>query len=185
MENFAPRVLPGLGLDWAAFQAVNPRLAMVSISNYGQSGPNRDLAGTNLTLFAAGGQMSVTGEPDQEPLLNGGTQPLMQAGLHGYSATVTAIYGARAHGIGNEAATTGAAQQGDGFAMADEVAADGVRACVVERIGVDDGEVDKGVEVEIGRGDIGDHRIGPHRSHRYLRPAVESAAAALSERGSR
>ena len=61
---------------------------------------NRDLPATNLTLFAAGGQMSVTGEPDREPLVNGGTQPLMQAGLHGFSATVTAIYGARAHGTG-------------------------------------------------------------------------------------
>ncbi|MGD9893288.1 MAG: CaiB/BaiF CoA transferase family protein [Dehalococcoidia bacterium] len=100
VENFAPRVLPSLGLDWAAFQAVNPRLAMISISNFGQSGPNRDLPATNLTLFASGGQMSVTGEPDREPLVNGGTQPLMQAGLHGFSATVTAIYGARAHGIG-------------------------------------------------------------------------------------
>jgi crotonobetainyl-CoA:carnitine CoA-transferase CaiB-like acyl-CoA transferase len=100
VQNFAPRVLPSLGLDWPAFRAVNPSLAMISISNYGQSGPRRDHAATNLTLFAAGGQMSLTGEPDREPLVNGGTQALMQAGLHGFAAAVTAIFGARAHSAG-------------------------------------------------------------------------------------
>lgn len=100
VENFAPRVLPSLGLDWPAVAAHNPRLAMISISNFGQSGPNRDLSATNLTLFAAGGQMSVTGEPEREPLVNGGQQALMQAGLHGFSAAVTALYGALAHGQG-------------------------------------------------------------------------------------
>jgi crotonobetainyl-CoA:carnitine CoA-transferase CaiB-like acyl-CoA transferase len=100
VENLAPRVLPSLGLDWPVLHAVNPRLVLTSISNFGQSGPYRDWAATNLTLFAAGGQMALTGEPDREPLLNGGTQPLMQAGLHGFAATVTAIFGARAHGAG-------------------------------------------------------------------------------------
>jgi crotonobetainyl-CoA:carnitine CoA-transferase CaiB-like acyl-CoA transferase len=100
VENFAPRVLPSLGLDWPTFHAVNPALSMVSISNYGQSGPYREYAGTNLTLFAAGGQMALTGEPDREPLVNGGTQALLQAGLHGFAAGVTAVFGARAHGHG-------------------------------------------------------------------------------------
>ncbi|HLZ68512.1 MAG TPA: CoA transferase [Dehalococcoidia bacterium] len=100
VENFSPRVLPALGLDWPALYAVNPALAMVSISNYGQSGPNRDFAATNLTLFAAGGQMSLTGEPGREPLVNGGTQALLQAGLHGFSATLAAIFGARTQGSG-------------------------------------------------------------------------------------
>ncbi len=100
VENFAPRVLPALGLDWPALHDANPALVMVSIANYGQSGPYRDFAGTNLTLFAAGGQMALTGEPDREPLVNGGTQALLQAGLHGFSATLAAVYGARARGAG-------------------------------------------------------------------------------------
>jgi crotonobetainyl-CoA:carnitine CoA-transferase CaiB-like acyl-CoA transferase len=100
VENFAPRVLPALGLDWSVLRSVNPALVMVSISNFGQSGPKRDHAGTNLTLFAAGGQMSQTGDPDREPLVNGGTQALMQAGLHGFSAALAALYGSRLHGKG-------------------------------------------------------------------------------------
>jgi crotonobetainyl-CoA:carnitine CoA-transferase CaiB-like acyl-CoA transferase len=100
VENFAPRVLPSLGLDWSTLRAVNPRLVLTSISNFGQTGPHRDWAATNLTLFAAGGQMALTGESDREPLVNGGTQALMQAGLHGFAATVTALFGARSHGRG-------------------------------------------------------------------------------------
>lgn len=100
VENFAPRVLPSLGLDWQTLHAVNPRLALISISNFGQTGPYRDWAATNLTLFAAGGQMALTGEPDREPLVNGGTQALMQAGLNAFAATVTAVFGARASGTG-------------------------------------------------------------------------------------
>jgi len=93
-------LLPALGLDWPALHDANPALVMVSIANYGQSGPYRDFAGTNLTLFAAGGQMALTGEPDREPLVNGGTQALLQAGLHGFSATLAALYGARVQGAG-------------------------------------------------------------------------------------
>jgi crotonobetainyl-CoA:carnitine CoA-transferase CaiB-like acyl-CoA transferase len=100
VENFSPRVLPSLGLDWPVLHEANPALVLVSISNYGQSGPYRDFAGTNLTLFAAGGQMSLTGEPDRGPLVNGGTQALLQAGLHGFSATLAAVYGARTQGAG-------------------------------------------------------------------------------------
>jgi crotonobetainyl-CoA:carnitine CoA-transferase CaiB-like acyl-CoA transferase len=100
VENFAPGVLDALGLGWPVLHALKPRLVLTSISNFGQTGPHRDWAGTNLTLFAAGGQMGLTGDPDREPLVNGGTQALMQAGLHGFAATVTAIFGARRSGRG-------------------------------------------------------------------------------------
>jgi crotonobetainyl-CoA:carnitine CoA-transferase CaiB-like acyl-CoA transferase len=100
VENFRPSFLPSIGLDWTALHAANPLLVQVSISNFGQSGPRRDELATNLTLFAAGGQMALTGDPDREPLVNGGTQALMQAGLHGFSATVAGLLGARLHGEG-------------------------------------------------------------------------------------
>lgn len=100
VENFRPGTLDALGIGWSTLHARNPALALISITNYGQTGPYRDYAGTNLTLFAAGGQMSVTGDADREPLVNGGTQALFQAGLHGFSATLAAVFGARAHGRG-------------------------------------------------------------------------------------
>jgi crotonobetainyl-CoA:carnitine CoA-transferase CaiB-like acyl-CoA transferase len=52
VENFAPRVMPSLGLDYETLEAINPRLVMTSISNYGQTGPYRDYKASEITLYA-------------------------------------------------------------------------------------------------------------------------------------
>lgn len=101
VENFAPRVMPALGLSWHVLHALNPRLVMVSISNFGQDGPYRDYKATELTAFAMGGQMSMTGEPDREPLKNFGHQAEYQAGYQAFGATMAALYGAIASGVGD------------------------------------------------------------------------------------
>lgn len=68
IENFSPRVMPGLGLDYDSLKAVNPGLVMVSITNFGQSGPYRDYKGTDITLQALGGWLRRRGDPNREPL---------------------------------------------------------------------------------------------------------------------
>lgn len=100
VENFPPRVMPGLGLSYAALKEINPRLVMVSITTFGQTGPYRDFKSTNLTSFAMGGQMMITGEPDREPLKNAGDQAEYQAGLYGFTAAAIASYGAKITGQG-------------------------------------------------------------------------------------
>jgi len=57
VENFSPRVMPGLGLDYQTLKKVKPQLVMTSISNFGQTGPYRDWKATEITLFALCGQM--------------------------------------------------------------------------------------------------------------------------------
>src|SRR5438093_4258025 len=42
IENYRPGVMTGLGLDYTALSAINPRLIYASISGYGQTGPFRD-----------------------------------------------------------------------------------------------------------------------------------------------
>ncbi|MEE9147391.1 MAG: CoA transferase, partial [Candidatus Tectomicrobia bacterium] len=54
VENFRPRVMPGLGLDYATLRAINPRLVMVSISSFGQSGPYRDYKANTMVSYALG-----------------------------------------------------------------------------------------------------------------------------------
>jgi crotonobetainyl-CoA:carnitine CoA-transferase CaiB-like acyl-CoA transferase len=100
VENFEPGVMPGLGLSYETLRGANPRLVMVSISHFGQTGPYRDFKATNLTVSAMGGIMSLTGEPDREPLKNGGSQAEYQGGLHAFSAATIVSLGARMTGVG-------------------------------------------------------------------------------------
>ena len=55
VENFSPKVMPGLGLGFDTLKALNPGLVMTSISNFGQTGPYRDYKATDIVLQALGG----------------------------------------------------------------------------------------------------------------------------------
>ena len=91
VENFSPRVMPSLGLDYNVLRAVNPKLVMVSISSFGQSGPYRDYKADDMISYALGGYMYLNGHPQRPPLYGGGHQPAYQGGLHGYSGAMAAL----------------------------------------------------------------------------------------------
>jgi CoA:oxalate CoA-transferase len=61
VENFSPRVMPSLGLDYQTLSKLNPSLVMVSISNFGQTGPYRDYKATEIVEYGLGGLMGVDG----------------------------------------------------------------------------------------------------------------------------
>ena len=100
VENFEPRVMSSLGLSYETLEEINPGLVMVSISNFGQTGPYRDFKATDLTAFAMGGLMSLTGEPDREPLKEGGAQVEYQGGLYAFTAASIVAYSAKMTGLG-------------------------------------------------------------------------------------
>ena len=91
VENFAPGVMDRLGLGYTQFQGVNPALVMASISNYGQTGPYRDWKATELNLYAAGGLMNITGEPEREPLKEGAPLVQLGAGQNAFAAAMSAL----------------------------------------------------------------------------------------------
>lgn len=66
IENFAPRVMPSLGLSADELHAVNPRLVIVSMAGYGATGPNRDYLSYGDHLLHASGFASLMGE-DGDP----------------------------------------------------------------------------------------------------------------------
>jgi crotonobetainyl-CoA:carnitine CoA-transferase CaiB-like acyl-CoA transferase len=68
VENFRPDVKTRLGIDYAALNAVNPRIVYASISGFGQDGPYRDRPGFDQIAQGMGGLMSVTGLPGQGPV---------------------------------------------------------------------------------------------------------------------
>ncbi|MDE2966859.1 MAG: CoA transferase [Chloroflexota bacterium] len=101
IESFEPGYLPAHGLGYDDLSADNAALVMISISPFGQTGPNANLPATELTLYAASGQMWLTGHPARSPLKNGGSQPSYQAGLNAFAAITSAYYGAVMHEQGS------------------------------------------------------------------------------------
>jgi crotonobetainyl-CoA:carnitine CoA-transferase CaiB-like acyl-CoA transferase len=94
VESFAPGRMANLGLGFEALTAIKRRIILASIAPFGQTGPHAHWKATNLTSFASGGQMSLTGDPDREPLVNGGYQAEYQTGLQAFAAAATAAHNA-------------------------------------------------------------------------------------------
>ncbi|SFE66370.1 CaiB/BaiF CoA transferase family protein [Roseivivax sediminis] len=67
IENFKPGGLEKYGLDHGTLCAARPDLVYCSISGFGQTGPNRHLAGYDLMAQGYGGIMSLTGPADGAP----------------------------------------------------------------------------------------------------------------------
>ena len=100
VENFAPRVMPSLQLDYEALREVAPHLVMVSISNFGQTGPYRDYKATDIVEYALGGLMYIFGAYDREPLKHAFNQAQFKAGTDAASASLMALYHQRLTGRG-------------------------------------------------------------------------------------
>ncbi len=71
VENFQPGTLEKLGLGWDVIHDLNPRLILVRVSGYGQTGPYRNRPGFANIGEAIGGIRYLTGEPDRPPVRTG------------------------------------------------------------------------------------------------------------------
>ncbi len=71
LENFRPGTLEKLGLGWEVLHELNPRLILIRVSGYGQTGPYRDKPGFANIGEAMGGIRYITGEPDRPPVRAG------------------------------------------------------------------------------------------------------------------
>lgn len=84
-------VLAVAGYDRARLRALNPRLIVVQISPFGQTGPHRAHRASDLTLYARAGLMQSTGSPHREPLNARPRIAEISAGLHACCAALTAV----------------------------------------------------------------------------------------------
>lgn len=89
-----------LGLGYQRFAQDRPGLVYCSISAYGQSGPRSGEGGFDLTIQAAGGVMSVTGEPDGPPVKCGVPVSDFASGLYGAFAIAALLAQVRSGGRG-------------------------------------------------------------------------------------
>jgi CoA:oxalate CoA-transferase len=100
VENFEPRVLPGLGLAYETLEKINPGIILTSISNFGQTGSYRDYKATDLVAYALGGMLFITGAFDRKPIKHGLSQAQILAGMNAVVGTMTARHWQRLTGAG-------------------------------------------------------------------------------------
>jgi crotonobetainyl-CoA:carnitine CoA-transferase CaiB-like acyl-CoA transferase len=100
VENFRPGVMAELGLDHGSLAAENPSLVYCSITGFGSSGAGAELPGYDLLVQALGGLMSITGEPDGEPLKVGVALVDVVAGLYAAVGILAALEHRRESGEG-------------------------------------------------------------------------------------
>ncbi len=91
VESFKPGYLAALGLDYAALSRENPRLIMISITPFGQTGPYAEYENEEIVTYAMSGIMSISGLAEREPLKHGGMQSQYEGGLSGVVGVLAAL----------------------------------------------------------------------------------------------
>jgi len=91
IENFRPGTLEGWGLDPQHLLEINPRLIVLRISGYGQTGPYRDKPGFGVVAEAMGGLRHLTAEPGRVPVRVGISIGDTLASLHGVIGILLAL----------------------------------------------------------------------------------------------
>lgn len=101
VENFRPGTMEEWGLGWEELKAVNPRLVMLRISGYGQTGPYRRRSGFAHIAHAFGGLSYLAGFPGETPVLPG-TVPLgdYTSSLYGAIGVMLALRHKEKTGVG-------------------------------------------------------------------------------------
>ena len=100
IENFRPGAMEAWGLGPDALRALNPRLIMLRISGYGQSGPYRDRPGFGVVAEAMSGLRHLTGEPGRVPVRVGVSIGDTLAALHGVIGILMALHHRNRSGMG-------------------------------------------------------------------------------------
>ncbi|MBO9357641.1 CoA transferase [Bordetella petrii] len=98
IENFRPGTLEKWGLSWETLHALNPRLIMLRISGYGQTGPKAREPGFAAIGEAMAGLRYLNGEPGRAPVRAGLSLGDTVAGLHGALGVLLALYQRDARG---------------------------------------------------------------------------------------
>jgi crotonobetainyl-CoA:carnitine CoA-transferase CaiB-like acyl-CoA transferase len=106
VESLEPGALDALGLGYADLSAINPALVYASITPFGQTGPHAHRPATDLTLQAAGGLVSMQGDPDRPPIPVGFPQAGLHAGTQAAADIVVALNERDHSGLGQHLDTS-------------------------------------------------------------------------------
>lgn len=100
IESFAPGHPESLGLGYRQLSRENPSLIYAAITPFGQAGPKSQWPATDLTIEAAGGRLSIQGDPDRPPLPIGFPQAFLHASAQIAADIVVALNERSLSGLG-------------------------------------------------------------------------------------
>jgi len=100
IENFKVGGLVKYGLDHASLRADHPALIWCSITGFGQNGPYAPRPGYDFMIQGLGGVMSLTGDPQGEPVKAGIAIADLFTGMYATVAILAALQGRRDSGVG-------------------------------------------------------------------------------------
>ena len=100
VENFRPRVMPNLNLDYDALRAVNPGVVLCSMSGFGATGPYSNYPSLGTAAEAQSGILSMLGYPGEPPLPTGIAYADPLSGLNMVAAVMNALAHKRLTGQG-------------------------------------------------------------------------------------
>lgn len=92
LESFPPGHLDKLGLDYQTLCQARPELILVSVTPFGQEGPYRDFAASDLVIWALSGLLYICGDPDRPPVRISLPQSWMHAGADAATGTAMALF---------------------------------------------------------------------------------------------
>lgn len=100
VENFRPGTLEKWGMGWEQLSVINPKLIMLRISGYGQTGPYRDRPGFGVVGEAMGGLRHLSGYPGQAPVRVGVSIGDSLSALYGVIGVLLALQERQRSGLG-------------------------------------------------------------------------------------
>ena len=119
-ENFRPGTLEKWGLGWEVLREINPKLVMLRVSGYGQTGPYKDRPGFARIAHAFGGLTYLSGLPGEIPVTPGSTSlGDYMTGMYGCIGVLLALRHSEATGQGQ---TIDCALYESVFRVLDEIA---------------------------------------------------------------
>lgn len=92
IESFAPGYMDKLGLGYSVLNGINPRIIMVSITPFGQTGPYKNWKASDIVAIAMGGLSHITGSPDRPPARVSVDQAYVIAGAQAAMGAMIAHY---------------------------------------------------------------------------------------------
>ena len=98
LDAHRPGALDGWGLGFGALRELQPTVALVQISPFGQDGPYAGYLGEEIVHYAMGGPMNSTGVDEREPVKLAGDVVQYQCGNMAATAAMAAMLTARANG---------------------------------------------------------------------------------------